>query len=284
MGPYAAGNARPMSSQNASSASRSSPLSTGPEVIEEHPTDTAALVTPVGVDEIVVAPGLEARIERPDGAGSRRACRHAVEVPGVVRVRIGGREVRAPAEPFVQRTALGVGDLEVAHVEMHGRDHRAARDGPRRSSRPRRTAARRRPPIRAPNRWATRCGKRRLPPPIGSHRPFRSVGAVGQHPGDAPAAPFAIPAILRGTPHLRRVAWKNRVVSSCRDSTRPMIRWRKPSSLTPSATRALPPRTPARAVPERRAGFRVPGSRCGPVPPKASSISCVRSRMTDGGQ
>jgi hypothetical protein len=99
-------------------------------VVVEDPARPAPLALAVGRDavrvhEVVVAPLLglrvEPRAERRAGAGER-----PVEVARVVGVGVGGREVGAAAEPAV-RHAVGARQLEVAHVEVHGRHHRAAR-------------------------------------------------------------------------------------------------------------------------------------------------------------
>src|SRR5919112_4285516 len=51
----------------------------------------------------------------------------AVEVDGIFGERVRGCQIGSAAEPGIHPLAALVRDLEVAHVEMDGRDHGAAR-------------------------------------------------------------------------------------------------------------------------------------------------------------
>jgi hypothetical protein len=94
-------------------------------MVEEDSTDTPPLFGPVYVDEVVVAPGLEAGIESRVVAVAGRL-EHAVEVTRVLRKRICRRQVGTAAEPGVHQIAGRSGDLEIADIQVHRGNHRAS--------------------------------------------------------------------------------------------------------------------------------------------------------------
>ncbi len=234
----------------------------------------------MGVDEVMVAPGLEPRIKSRVVRGAE-CVQDAVKVPGVLGVRIGGREVGAPAEPLVQGPPFRVGDLEVSHVEMHRRDHRAARVDDHAH------ASHVEPCFRcAPDTGAESLSRR--PRQRSLHHRSVYAGlferrALGQDPGDATTAPLAIPAILpEFAASVERGEEPRRLVMQRLDQRGDPL----PEALLAHVGRhSRTASTNARACATGTSGsMPCPRFAMWPCPPNASSISCVRWRMTDGGE
>src|SRR4051794_39112059 len=95
-----------------------------PQMIKEYSSHAASLIAPVGIHEVVIAPNLEPGIERgvmPIAGGPERA----VEVDSVIWIRIRRRQIGAAAEPGIDLLSGRSPDLEVPHVQVHRRNHRA---------------------------------------------------------------------------------------------------------------------------------------------------------------
>jgi hypothetical protein len=95
------------------------------QMVEEDPAHPTTLVTPVGVHEIMIAPGLEARIEIGMVAPAEIAER-SMKVGCVLRIRIGGSEIGSATEPGIYSVSR-LSDLEVTHVQVNCGNHGTAR-------------------------------------------------------------------------------------------------------------------------------------------------------------
>ena len=253
------------------------PAVTRAQVVEEDSADTPPLLAPVDVDEIVIAPRLEAGMEGrvvPVGDGLERA----VEVDRILRVGIGRREVGPATEPRVGDAAVGVSDLEEPHVEMHGGDLRIARMG--HDAHPGHEEAR-----ALPTAGPRPQPLRHLPRQLSLHR--RPVHAallerdtLREHARYAPAATWALPHVLSERAAAIRLRKETgRLVVQGGDRRGHVLGL----PLAHRERHSCTARTKASAWATGTSG-RMPCPRLAmcPVPPNASSIACVRVRIDAG--
>src|SRR4051812_36503425 len=250
-----------------------------PQMIEEYSSHTSSLVVPVGIHEVVIAPDLEPGIKRglmPIAGGPERT----VEVDRVLRVGICRGQVGAAAEPCIDLLSARSRDLEVPHVEVHRGDHGAS-------------GVQHQADSGGKEAGLTLSGPVRSDPPceLGRQRSLHR-GAVDpcllecrtlrEHAAHPTAATRPIPPVFLQA--ARRIQLTNQL-------RRPLVQplHLRRHFMPETTTRGYRHRhsrtasTNARAWSTGTSG-RMPWPRLAmcPVPPKASSIRRVRSRISDG--